>query len=300
MKEPRFQPPQPIPFKSQRWTSARIKNRLSTFLPQPTKARLKTLYWSLRALISPRTAIDDLIPPKSLSHLAGGGDFQTIGREYKRYFIELGGLRPDDRVLDVGCGVGRMAVALASYLSPAGEYRGFDLGVRGIHWCQTHITPRLPNFQFWHSDIYNKAYNPRGRIKPEEFEFPYTNEYFDFALLTSVFTHMLLPDVEHYSRELGRVLKPGGTCLATFFLLDKTALDLIASGKSRMDFSSAVEGGLTINQRTPEAAVAFHETLVRSVFDRCGLEIQEPIHWGGWSGRDKTLSSQDIVIAHKR
>ncbi len=300
MKESRFEPAQASPIKRQRWTTARIKNRLSTFVPQPTKARLKTLYWSLRALIDPRTAKDDQVPPKSLAHLAGGGDFETIGQEYKRYFIELGGLRPDDRVLDVGCGVGRMAVALAGYLSPAGEYRGFDLGAGGIHWCQTHITPRFPNFQFWHSDIYNKAYNPRGRVKSQEFEFPYANAYFDFAFLTSVFTHMLLPDVEHYLGELARVLRPGGTCLATFFLLDETALDLIARSQGRLDFSTAVEGGLTINKRTPEAAIAFQEGLVRSLFDKSRLEIQEPIHWGGWSGRGKSLSSQDIVIARKR
>ncbi len=95
-----------------------------------------------------------------------------------------------------------MAVELTGYLSNAGEYWGFDVGARGIQWCQTHITPRFPNFHFWRSDIYNKAYNPRGKIASREFKFPYSNAYFDFAFLTSVFTHMLLPDVKHYLGEI--------------------------------------------------------------------------------------------------
>ena len=41
----------------------------------------------------------------------------------------------------------------------------------------------------------------------------------DVAFLTSVFTHMLPEDVEHYLDELARVLKPGGRTLITWFLL---------------------------------------------------------------------------------
>jgi len=32
----------------------------------------------------------------------------TIGAEFMRYFIELGELQPDEKALDVGCGIGRV------------------------------------------------------------------------------------------------------------------------------------------------------------------------------------------------
>ncbi len=73
-----------------------------------------------------------------------GGEFRATGEEFLTYFIEIGGLRPSDRVLDVGCGVGRMAVPLTRYLSPEGRYEGFDVMANAVEWCQRHITPRFP------------------------------------------------------------------------------------------------------------------------------------------------------------
>jgi len=47
----------------------------------------------------------------------GDGDFEQAGQVFKNYFIELADLRPSDKVLDVGCEIGRMAIPLTSYLS---------------------------------------------------------------------------------------------------------------------------------------------------------------------------------------
>jgi len=43
----------------------------------------------------------------------GGGNFKSVGEKFLRYFKDVGGLKPDDEdVLDVGCGIGRMAISL--------------------------------------------------------------------------------------------------------------------------------------------------------------------------------------------
>ena len=55
-----------------------------------------------------------------------------------------------------------------------------------------------PNFRFRHVDVLNRAYNPQGRLDPENFEFPYPQDAFDFVFLTSVFTHMRPPEMRHY------------------------------------------------------------------------------------------------------
>ena len=232
-------------------------------------------------------------------NFVGDGDFEQIGQQFKDYFIELGNLQPNDRVLDVGCGIGRMAIPLTSYLSKKGEYWGFDIVKMGIEWCQTHISPKFPNFHFQHSDIYNKLYNPDGKVQPQDFQFPFDNEFFDFVFLTSVFTHMLPLEMENYTSEISRVLKKGGTCMITFFLLNEESVDLINSGRSSQDFKYEVNGCLTTNESLPEAALAYNEEFIRKLFVKYGLVIAQPISYGNWCKRQNFLSYQDLIIAEK-
>src|SRR5450759_2780252 len=106
---------------------------------------------------------DALNPPRRLAVFIGSGDFQQIGEEFSRYFIELGGLRPDDDVLDIGSGIGRMAVPLLDYLT--GRYEGFDIVPSGVAWCQKNISAQHPNFRFELADIENGLYRQNGRYK---------------------------------------------------------------------------------------------------------------------------------------
>jgi hypothetical protein len=84
-----------------------------------------------------------LMPPRRL--LTGDySDYQRIGEEFLDLFVRLCRLRPDEAVLDIGCGPGRMAVPLTGYLSGDGSYRGFDIVTQEVRWCQSHITPAVP------------------------------------------------------------------------------------------------------------------------------------------------------------
>ena len=64
-------------------------------------------------------------PPTGLVDVVGGG--LELGEGHVAQLRELAGLRPGDRVFDVGCGVGRTAIPLTSYLSSDGAYEGFDI-----------------------------------------------------------------------------------------------------------------------------------------------------------------------------
>lgn len=277
------------------------------YLPSSVGRSARRLAWlagDLLRAVQRRDAADgapdpDLTPPRGWDYV-GGGDFHAQGELHLRYFVELGGLRPGDAVLDVGCGIGRMAVALTGYLDEAGSYRGFDVVPEGIAWCQQTISPRFPRFAFELADIANRTYNPRGRLAAREFGFPYADATFDFQLSTSVFTHMRAEEVTHYVAEIARVLKPGGRCLNTFFLLDDEAARHVRAGTDSQGFRYRVGPAWTVSPVEPEKAIAYPEGWLRDLLAAQGLAIREPIHYGSWSGRSPSVAYQDMVVAEKR
>jgi len=122
---------------------------------------------------------------------------------------------------------------------------------------------------------------------------------FDFIFLTSIFTHMPSPEMENYMAEISRVLKPGGRCLISFFLLNPEACALVREGRSQIDFRHEFSNGATSNPKLPEKAIAFNERFIRSRFTGVDLHLLEPIHYGSWCGRKTFLSFQDLVVAEK-
>ena len=238
---------------------------------------------------------DPLTPPRRLGFV-GSGDFRTAGDEFREVFVSLGGLRPDEDVLDVGSGVGRGAIGLTGWLQ--GRYEGIDVVRRGIEWCQQAITPRYPNFHFQVADLYNRHYNPVGRFSASEYRFPFEDHSFDFVLLTSVFTHLLPADRDNYISEVARVLRPTGRCLATFFLLDDEARRSLQDGRSSLSFRFSRPGYWTDNERIPEAAVAYEEADVREQLERSDLQIAK-VRYGVWSGRSDGVGWQDLLVAER-
>jgi SAM-dependent methyltransferase len=273
-------------------------NVLTRAIPQPVKQILRPLYLRMLDLSDISARRRDMIPPRSLDFV-GGTNYRGVGLEFRDLFVRYGGLKPEDRVLDVGSGIGRMAAPLTAYLAARGEYQGFDIVKKGVEWSQKHITSRFPNFHFLHSDVKNKFYNPNGVHEASSYRFPYEDGSFDFVFLTSVFTHMYPADMENYLREISHVLKKGATCFITMFLLNAESQTLIDGGSSTQNFIYPLDGCVTADPNNPEAALAFEETYVRNLFPASGLSIREPIHFGAWCGRKEFLSYQDVVIATK-
>ncbi len=239
-----------------------------------------------------------LTPPKGRVFI-GSGDFTNQGTRILKQMKELGGLKPDDRVLDVGCGIGRLAVPLTQYLSTNGSYEGFDIVKSGIRWCLKHIHPSCPNFNFKHVDLKNDLYNLKTETKAKDFVFPYNNEEFDFVFLTSVFTHMLPEDVEGYLSQIYRVLKNGSICFCTFFILNEESKKLMnASDGIRFNLNFGNYYLHDINVK--EANVAFDEDYLKTLFTTGGFTVNR-ISYGYWSGRNKNASVdfQDIVVLKK-
>jgi SAM-dependent methyltransferase len=256
-----------------------------------TSARLRAL--DLRDSVARRR--DRLVPPRRLDFV-GHSDFAATGDEFLTHFVELAGLQPDEHVLDVGCGIGRMARPLSGYLGAAGSYDGFDVNRDGIRWCERRYRAHR-NFHFEVADLFNARYNPRGSQRADEFRFPYDDDSFGFVFATSVFTHLLESDATHYLAECARVLAPGGRLFATFFLLDESSRALIAADRAGLAFLDTDARVAILDEALPEEAVAYDEEWVSEALRANGLDLGA-IHPGSWSARDDFVSFQDIVVAH--
>jgi len=248
--------------------------------------------------VAPGSFTEDLVPPDWMfsdpdrvdgSHSAQ--EFVSIGESTAGWFIEHEGLASQHRVLDVGCGIGRIARPLTKHLKEGGSYDGIEIAPYKIEYCRETIGARFPNFRFYHADVFNKYYNPQGKMKACEYKFPFADESFDFVYLVSVFTHMLAADMEHYLAEIFRVLKPGAKCIASFWLTEKTL------GKPYHFYSDVCE---IYRVEEPEHGVIYLEDYIRDLYIQRRLEITN-LSYGSWIERPHSSKThrQDIVVARK-
>jgi len=163
------------------------------------------------------------LPPPELRGLVGDTDsveeYQGIGGAIAEMMKALGLLAPGRRILDVGCGCGRVAAHLLS--SPIASYQGFDRNPQLVNWASEHITRIDGRFRFQLVRVespYDDFDGFRGIIPARDLSFPFANGMFDVALLSSVFTHMSIVDARRYLGELARVLTASGQVLASWFL----------------------------------------------------------------------------------
>ena len=219
---------------------------------------------------------------------------------------KLCNLKPNFRVLDLGCQLGRLALPFARFLDKNGFYDGVDIIPEAIEWTKNHIGKKYPNFNFTHADIYNGWYNPGGKVESHEYQLPFGESTFDFVIMISVFTHMLENDLKNYFSEISRVMKKGGLAWITFYLINEETLKLLDSKSTSIDFKYRYEPGYrSIRDDNPESSVAWEEGIVKEVCKKNGFEIIEPIHYGNWryandqAKRTKTLSIQDIILLRK-
>lgn len=138
--------------------------------------------------------------------LAVGGDYTKMG-EALRARLEQLGLKANDYLIDVGCGSGRVATALAS--APLGKnlrYLGLDVVPAMLEFARAKC--QRPDWRF---ELATEPKIPEG------------DNCADFVCFFSVFTHLLQEESFLYLREARRVLKSGGLIAASY-------LDISAPG----------------------------------------------------------------------
>ena len=242
------------------------------------------------------------LPPLGLRRLVGElRDFEQIGAQQGVLLKLLAGLQQDERLLDIGCGCGRVTLPLVGYLRPPGGYVGFDIHRPMIDWCQQHIASANENVSFVFADIRNKLYNPTGQYTASEYVFPFADASFDVIHLRSVFTHMLPEETRNYLKEISRLLTPHGRCLTTVFLLREAdgAQARRGDGAGSAAWPFGNENFRYIDAQRPEVACAYAEAYLRTLLTESGLRLQRPPWYGASSGGRNYLSGQDILLLER-
>jgi ubiquinone/menaquinone biosynthesis C-methylase UbiE len=167
------------------------------------------------------TTIDHFRLNEVVSQIAFGG---RRGRTYQR-IVSLAGVRPGDRVLDVGSSGGYLARKLAAAAGPAGHVTGVDPSEAAITYARRRALPAM-------TFIVGVA---------EDLGLP--DAAFDVVTCTLAMHHIPARKREAAFGEMFRVTKPGGRLLAADFDPSRRPLPLHPGGR-RMRRASAAAGPL--------------------------------------------------------
>ncbi len=243
--------------------------------------------------------LEDVIPPREL--WVGPTDplywFFGYMWEYRAYLTLLCKMQRDASVLELGCSHGRTMLALLDYLEPPGRYEGLDIAPQKIDFAQQNIHSKYPLFNFTLADVYNNFYNPQGKHKASCYRFPYEDSWFDVVYAASLFTHLLPPDAANYFNESRRVMRKGGLCLFSFFLLDYyRGPGTSVSNLYEFDHPLDVDGAAIHNPAMPEQVIAYGIPLTAKMATQAGFGLKSIVP-GFWSKTHKLgVNEQDLLL----
>lgn len=185
----------------------------------------------------------------------GRGDAEMVGRFTK----------PDDAVLDIGCGIGRV---------------------------EKYLAPRVR--EMWAVDVSGEMIARAGRrleglsnvrlreVGNSEFLSAFEPERFDLVFSFLVLQHLEKEDAARYLRDVFRVLRPGGVFVGQF------------PNHLSPEYTRAFFEGLDLPSRSPGRVRTYTEPEVRHTLETLGFAVEE-LRFGDGHGK-----SAEIYVAARR
>lgn len=227
---------------------------------------------------------DPYTPPRRLRYV-GDGDYTEVGETWLGLLRSLALVRPDERVLEIGCGAGVLARPLHRHLGPGARYVGYDDDPEAIEWCQAAYRDR-PDFSFELAED----------LSPPELELPFLDETFDVVVMHDVLPHLEPAAVAARLREARRVLTEEGRLFATTYLLDAGARAAIAAGTAAIAFATEDDAPAAVGAHGGEPTYAVDEEWLLDRVAEAGFKTVGIRH-GSWTPREDTKAFPDILVA---
>jgi len=219
--------------------------------------------------------------------------FDTIGKQLFDLVIQYGNYNQRSRILDIGCGTGRLA---KQFVGLNNKYTGFEINKYFYDYC----IETYKDFEFIYSDVHHEEFNDQGQLDIFK-KLPFKDSSYDIITCFALFNHFHIKWILHYIKEISRILKPKGHLISTILLLNEYSVDQIESGKTKQPFifKHQGEGERYEFEKRKLLNVAVEESILRRQFLSNKLIIKEPIKVGTWCNGQNPLSGHDILIASK-
>ena len=123
-------------------------------------------------------------------------------REFREKLLQLARIKDGERILDVGCGTGTLAIAAKRRVGPGGTVYGIDASPEMLARAEKKARKAGAEIVF-----------KRGLAEA----IPFPDAHFDVVLSTVMLHHLPSKVRSQCATEIRRVLKPGGRVLAVDF-----------------------------------------------------------------------------------
>ncbi|MBW8778117.1 MAG: class I SAM-dependent methyltransferase [Burkholderiales bacterium] len=253
-------------------------------------------------------AIYDLIRKNEMNDWVGGSDPEAVGDACYGILRRYIKIAPDSRLLDFGCGIGRVLLSVLKHQPAIGSIKGFDIMPQVIQFCEKNIASAFPRATFdviqGSNDHYDEFIRNAGGSSAQSRE-QILQQYggkFSGAYAFSVFTHVEKADFRTLLDLLARVLQPGGELLITAFLLTPYSRAAIEKRECLFPFGETAledEGKVFIGNPSDRLGfIAFDLSLVEQMVFDAGLVITHVEH-GSWTGASFSASLQDVIVCRR-
>lgn len=210
------------------------------------------------------------------------------------------------KMLDVGCGAGRLYLAAKPYLTQSDSYTGIDIDNSFLDRCRKLY--RDPGVNFIHTPSSNGYYSKETEGGPRSW--PFKNESYNLVTALSVWTHLNEEDWLFYLNEVSRILQPGGRAIISFFILDEDykpeskrnkMSQFYPQSEDKWVFSESAYGSEHWKCPSwvdvPEVAIGVDKAQFDAAVEQAGLKVKE-YRSGQWKDHPGFFF-QDIIVFEK-